>query len=88
MPTFWTIQSLEKWKEFESTGHLIANENFIWPEFITAYEWIIKKMNERCKPCTIPSVKYPIWAWYQYLPGKMRADLRSKALLAKGKKVY
>jgi len=44
MPAFWTIQHIDKWKEFEATGLLVSDHNFINVGFIPAYNWIINQM--------------------------------------------
>lgn len=75
MRTYWTIQSFEKWIEIEKEGHLTANPKFIWSEFIEAYHWLMKKMNEK-----IPNYQgqYPVWLWTN------RPDLRKSGHLNPG----
>jgi hypothetical protein len=85
MPTFWTIQHIEKWKEFESTGVLVSDGNFIEPCFITAYNWIIKQMKMKL-PAMNGNPLYPVWAWYKFSDDRYRPDLRRSGYLEKGTK--
>jgi len=32
MPTFWTIQTMDKWKEAQRLGYLPGDEKYIWEE--------------------------------------------------------
>ena len=77
MPTFWTIQTREKWKEAQRLGYLIADEKYIWEEFIEPYQWMMGQMKKR-----LPNYagEYPIWLWTR------RPDLRGRAHLGKGEK--
>lgn len=77
MSTYWTIQSIEKWIEIKKRGYLTANPDFIWPEFIEAYHWLMKKMNEK-----IPNYQgeYPVWLWTD------RPDLRKSGHLNRGER--
>lgn len=82
METFWTIQHIDKWKDFQKTGVLIADEKYAEPNFINAYKWIANQMSFRMvntQNCGI----HPIWAWYKY-DEKFRPDLRRRGHLAKG----
>jgi hypothetical protein len=82
----WTIQTEAAWVELQKEGRLIANEEYIFPEWLSAYEWLNKQMETRLgtKP---DDVKFPIWAWYQWRDAKQRRpDLRCRAHLAPGEK--
>ncbi|WP_041096416.1 DUF3841 domain-containing protein [Bacillus badius] len=72
MGTYWTIQSAEEWDEIQRKSYLTGNPNFIYPEFIEAYQWIMKKMKQK-----IPSYQgeYPVWLWID------RPDLRKNGHL-------
>ena len=76
MPTFWTIQTMEKWIEAQRLGYLIGDEKYIWEEFIEPYQWM-KQMKKR-----LPNYagEYPIWLWNE------RPDLRESGHLGKGQK--
>lgn len=84
METFWTIQHIDKWKEFQNTGVLKSNIKYAEPNFINAYKWMANQMSFRI-PCTATFDIFPIWAWYKY-DEKYRPDLRKTAHLAKGDK--
>lgn len=75
MGTYWTIQSIDKWVEIENKGYFTTDPHFIWPEFIEAYHWLMKKMNDH-----IPNYQneYPIWLWTE------RPDLRRSGHLNSG----
>lgn len=47
MGTFWNIQTFDAWKNAMQLGYLIGNKEYIWPEFIDAYHWMMKQMNIR-----------------------------------------
>ncbi|KZN98597.1 DUF3841 domain-containing protein [Pseudobacillus badius] len=73
MGTYWTIQSAEKWEEIQRKSYLTGNPHFIYPEFIEAYHWIMKKMKQK-----IPNYQgeYPVWLWID------RPDLRKSGHLS------
>ena len=73
MGTYWTIQSFEKWLEIQEKGYLIGNPDFVDPDFVDAYNWLIKKMNE--KNIVNNQGECPIWLWTE------RPDLRKKGYL-------
>lgn len=75
MKTYWTIQSIEKWIEIQEKGYFTGNPDFVWPDFIEAYHWMMKKMNEN-----IPNYQgeYPVWLWTE------RPDLRKGGHLNRG----
>lgn len=75
MGTYWTIQSFQKWEEIKRLGYLSGNKEYIWPEFIEAYHWLMGKMSEK-----IPNYQseYPVWLW------KNRPDLRKSGHLNRG----
>ncbi len=80
----WTIQRLQQWKEFEHSGILRADQTWIWPEFLPAYQWMVAQMQARLGEPPA-GVAYPIWAWYQWLDAdRRRPDLRCRAYLGKG----
>lgn len=82
MPTFWTIQHIDKWRDFQNTGVLTSDIKYAEPHFINAYKWIAKQMTSRMPDAHHPGI-FPIWVWYKY-DDKYRPDLRRRAHLAKG----
>ncbi len=86
MPTFWTIQHFDKWKEFEEKGVLLANTNYVDSHSLFAYNWMVKQMRLRIAPSIPIETEYPIWAWYKYDDGKFRPDLRRAGYLPRGTK--
>ena len=82
----YTIQEEFKWKEFQETGILKADNNIICCEdFNDSYAWIEKKMKELL-PTSDIECKHPVWAWFKY-SGKNKPDLRRRHL-EKGKIGY
>jgi hypothetical protein len=82
--TLWTIQHLQQWKEFEHSGILRADQSRIWPEFLPAYQWMVRQMQTRLGEPPV-GVTYPIWAWYQWSDARRKVpDLRCRAHLGKG----
>ena len=74
MATYWTIQTLDKWKEVQKLGYLTGDRNYISEDFVGPYEWMMEQMKER-----LPKYRgeYPIWLWIE------RPDLRRSGHLAK-----
>jgi hypothetical protein len=83
MATFWTIQHIDKWREFEAFGVLQADTDFIPSYFTIAYDWVREQMHKRISNSPNRDV-YPIWAWYKYKTDYYRPDLRRSGHLAKG----
>lgn len=81
----WTIQSEAAYREFENTGILRANDNFLFCEddFLFAYDWISQQMRQRIGEPP-ESVRYPIWAWYQWEGKRKRRDLRCSGYAMRG----
>jgi len=75
MGIYWTIQTIEKWAEVKKIGYLIGVREYIWPEFIEPYHWMMQQMVEK-----LPNYQgeYPVWVW------KDRPDLRRIGHLEKG----
>ena len=73
----WTIQTEEAFLEFERTGVLRANEDFLFCEdyYRFAYDWLSNQMALRIGPPP-ENVRYPVWAWYQWEGKRKRMDLR------------
>lgn len=74
----WTIQHISAFDKMKITGVLRANEKYIDSDFKKSYNWIAKQMSKRIgKPPK--SVKYPVWAWYQFEGKRKRPDMRFHA---------
>ncbi|CAM4401654.1 hypothetical protein BAMA_18290 [Bacillus manliponensis] len=78
MGTFWTIQSIEKWQEVKDIGYLTGAYDYVWPEFIEPYQWMVQQMKSRIKDCNQEDA--PIWLWTE------RPDLRRSGHLGKGER--
>jgi hypothetical protein len=67
MGKYYTIQSIEGWKEAQKVGHLVGYPDYVWDDFSDPYQWMMRQMEKR-----IPSYggEYPIWVWTE------RQDLR------------
>ena len=83
--TLWTIQHEEAYQEFERTGVLRANENYLFCEddMKFAYDWIAKEMRKRIG-APPEGVTYPVWAWYQWEGQRKRMDLRRSGYAERG----
>lgn len=75
MKTFWTIQSAEKWIEIQEKGYLTGNPDYICPDSIEAYHWLMTKMNEKISNY---QGEHPVWVWTE------RPDLRKRGYLNRG----
>lgn len=76
----WTIQTLEAWKELQSSGVLHTRQNQIdsfHKDYLSSYKWMMEQMNVKIGAASSKGL-FPIWAWYQW-DGKKRAkpDLRA-----------
>lgn len=81
----WTIQTEEAFLEFERTGVLRANEDFLFCEdyYRFAYDWLSNQMALRIGPPP-ENVRYPVWAWYQWEGKRKRRDLRQSGYAKRG----
>ena len=77
MGKFYTIQTIAAWDEAQRIGYLVGNRDFIWPDFLQAYHWMMDHMRERLLDY---EGEYPIWIWPE------KQDLRKSGYLSKGEK--
>lgn len=81
----WTIQDEKAFREFERTGVLRANEDYLFcqDDFRFAYDWISNQMKKRIG---IPpkDTQYPVWAWYQWEGKRKRMDHRLSGYAKRG----
>jgi hypothetical protein len=78
MPTYWTVQSLEKWIKIKELGFLEGDRDNIMDEYYAEYyHWMMKQMSKRLKNY---KGEYPIWLWTK------RPDLRQRGHIGIGKK--
>ncbi len=75
--TFYSIQNFRAWTEAQTNGFLSGHSEFIDPDFINPYCWIVAQMKRRL---TVYEGEYPIWLW------SIRPDLRRTGYLKKGTK--
>lgn len=72
----WTIQTSEAYSILRRKGRLRGRWSLVWPEFKTAYRWLIEQMADR-------GIKLrgrpPIWAWVR------KPDLRCAAHMERGR---
>lgn len=79
----WTIQPYNLWEDFQKEKifytkkplHLYDKE---WStfEWRMSYAWMIVQMRKRIGPAP-KGIKWPVWAWFQYLDStKRKPDLR------------
>ena len=81
----WTIQSEVAYAEFQRTGKLVANENYLFygDDLRFAYDWLSDQMRKRVGEPP-PFVRYPVWAWYQWEGKRKRRDLRCSGYAKRG----
>ncbi len=81
----WTIQTEDAFKEFERTGILRANEDYLFCEdyYRFAYDWLSDQMMQRIS-APPEGVRYPVWAWYQWEGKRKRRDLRTSGYAQRG----
>ena len=81
----WTIQDEKAFREFERTGVLRANKDFLFcqEEFRFVYDWISNQMKRRIG---IPpkGTQYPVWAWFQWEGKRKRRDQRLSGYAKRG----
>lgn len=82
----WTIQTIEWYEKFQETGIIYGEKEFVEPDFVFGYEWLIKQMEERIGPKPTTDA-FPLWAWHTWeSKNKRKPDLRSTAHFMKGTK--
>lgn len=59
-----TFQTEAAFNKLQRKGYLIGTKKYIIPDFLKAYDWLRKQMNDKIGPSPLPD-QYPIWAWYQ-----------------------
>lgn len=81
----WTIQTEDAFKEFEKTGILQANEDYLFCEdyYRFAYDWLSNQMAQRIG-APPAGVRYPVWAWFQWEGKRKRRDLRTSGYAQRG----
>ncbi|MBR2566943.1 MAG: DUF3841 domain-containing protein [Paenibacillus sp.] len=72
---FWTIQSIDAWRDAISKDILTGNIHFIWEEFIKPYHWMMSQME---KKLVHYSGEYPVWLW------PIKPDMRRSGHLERG----
>lgn len=83
----WTIQNEAVYKKFKDMGILHADSSFINNDMVLHYDWIVEQMKRRIGLPIPETIKYPIWAWYQWQGIEhTRPDLRFSGHLEKGTK--
>ena len=80
----WTIQKKEVWEELNKNKVFYASKEFIDPDWLNGYDWMISQMKTRIGKPDYNNA-YPFWAWYQYDNyNKKKPDLRRTAHLPRG----
>ena len=81
----WTIQTIEWYEEFQRGEISHGNKEYVWPEFVMAYNWLIKQMEIRIGPKPNKDC-FPMWAWHTWFHNQKKPDLRSTSHFEKGTK--
>ncbi len=71
----YTIQHQNAWTSAQTSGFLSGNCDFIEPDFIKAYRWMMEEMSKRLKGF---EGEYPVWLWNR------KPDLRNTGYLNRG----
>lgn len=71
----YTIQNQNAWYEAQRTGCLVGNKDYIWPDFIEPYHWMMDQMKKKLNDY---DGEYPVWLWCE------KPDLRYSGHLNKG----
>lgn len=81
----WTIQHEEAYREFERSGVLVANEEFLFcgDDLRFAYDWLSNQMRDRIGQLS-EGIRYPVWAWYQWEGKRKRRDQRLSGYAKRG----
>ena len=81
----WTIQHEEAYREFERSGVLVANEEFLFcgDDLRFAYDWLSNQMRDRIGQPP-EGIRYPVWAWYQWEGKRKRRDQRLAGYAKRG----
>ncbi|MTK14196.1 MAG: DUF3841 domain-containing protein [Clostridiaceae bacterium] len=83
----WTIQNEAVYDKFKETEILHADNSFICNDMAFHYNWMAGQMKQRIGSPITETIKYPIWAWYQWQGTEhKRPDLRFSGHLEKGTK--
>ena len=82
----WTIQHENAFKEFEETGILNANNDYIWAkdEMMYAYDYMHEEMVKKLGYPEDKTIKYPIWAYYLWEGLRKKPDLRVSGYANRG----
>lgn len=82
----WTIQTLEKFNKLQQEGCIYGEKEFIDPDYLEAYDWLVDRMAERIGSRPFENC-YPVWAWKHWCnQDKPKPDLRSSSHFMKGVK--
>lgn len=81
----WTIQHEDAYREFERSGVLVANEDFLFcgDDLRFAYDWLSNQMRGRIGQPP-EGIRYPVWAWYQWEGKRKRRDQRLSGYAKRG----
>ena len=81
----WTIQHDDAYREFERSGVLVANEEFLFcgDDLRFAYDWLSNQMRDRIGQPP-EGIHYPVWAWYQGEGKRKRRDQRLSGYAKRG----
>lgn len=86
----WTTQGIEIYDQLKQNGIAYCTKP-LWgdnPEFMYAYRWIARQMQQRIGNPPIEGIEYPIWAWYQYDCAKKKQPPRSPNVVPEGISAY
>ncbi len=82
----WTMQPVEVYDILMRDGVFSPDPTLIsMPEFLTAYDWLIKYLEKKSKKPA--GVSYPVWAWYRFNKKEKKPDLRHACYGVRGEKM-
>ena len=86
----WTIQGIDIYKQLQRDEVAYCTEPVCADDkkFLKAYDWMAGQMRQRIDEPSIKDIKYPMWAWYQYISAKSNKPSRSYLDIEEGISVY
>lgn len=57
----YSVQTLEAYYKMREQGYLVGIKEYIWPEFIKPYQWMMNQMEKHMEDYN--GTDYPVWLW-------------------------
>lgn len=83
----WTFQTTEFYENLQKNGIAYCDrESWFCQEYRAMYDWMADQMREYIGNPPNPEMRYPLWAWYQYISRKKPKPPVSPNMLASNQK--